>query len=80
MKNNKYIKTDKNGKRTFTGLFEIVVDNSIARSFNVNIDSPSYCVSAFSQEDAIEKMKLSDFAYRNREISRVNVISEPITF
>ena len=74
----KFVKKNKEGQQVFMGLFEIFVDNSIARSFNINIDSPSYCVSAISEEDAIEKMKLSDFAYKNREISKVYVISEPL--
>ncbi len=61
------------------GYYEIVLDNSMAKSFNVNIDSPSYHVFASSKKDAIEKLRTSDFAYKNKDISKINILINPLT-
>lgn len=51
--------------------YNIFVDNSAARSFNVNIDSPMFFCFALTQKEAIEKMMQSDFYYKNYKITRI---------
>lgn len=62
-----------NGKIKFKNGYDIVMDNSIARSFNVNIDSPSFFCFAYTKREAISKMKESDFSYKGKTISRVYI-------
>jgi hypothetical protein len=52
--------------------FNIYVDNSIARSFNVNIDSPSFFCFAQNEDEAIQKMKESDFKHKDKEITSIH--------
>ena len=51
--------------------YTIIVDNRIARSFNVNIDTPEYFTFAYSKAEAIGKMMLSDFSYKHRDIINI---------
>ena len=67
-----------NGKIKFKNGYDIVINNSIARSFNVNIDSPSFFCFAFNKKEAVNKMKESDFPYKNGNISKVYVTKYPL--
>lgn len=51
--------------------YNIEVDNSIARSFNTNIDYPTFFCFALSEAEAIGKMMLSDFPYKKSNITRI---------
>jgi len=52
--------------------FTIFVDNSIARSFNCNIDNPSFFCFAQSEDEAIKKMKESDFKHKDKPITKIH--------
>ena len=52
--------------------FSIYVDNSKAQSFNTNIDSPRFFCFAQSEEEAIQKMKASDFEHKNKPILNIH--------
>lgn len=51
--------------------FEIIVDNSNARTFNINIDNPMFFCFAQNENEAIGKMKQSDFAYKHKPIKQI---------
>jgi len=51
--------------------YNIFVDNSAARSFNVNIDSPMFFCFALTQKEAIEKMMQSNFSYKHLPIKSI---------
>lgn len=51
----------------------IFVYNSIARSFNTNIDSPTLFCFALSQAEAVGIMMLSDFEFKHKPITKINV-------
>lgn len=48
--------------------YTITVDNSSARSHNINIDYPTYFKFAYSEEEAIGYMILSDFEFKDKKI------------
>jgi hypothetical protein len=48
--------------------FVVTVDNSSAKSHNINIDFPQFTVKASNEAEAIGKMLLSDFEYKNKPI------------
>ncbi len=58
----------------FENGYTITVDNSIARSFNVNIDSPSFFCFALSEPEAIGLMMQSNFEYKHRAITNINTL------
>jgi len=53
-------------------MFTISVDNSDARSFNINIDRPTYFCFAISEEEAIGKMIKSDFEHKYKPIMGIS--------
>lgn len=63
---------DKTFRAIYSKGFTIYVDNSIARSFNVHIDSPSFFCFALTEKEAIEKMMQSDFSYKHRKIDSIH--------
>lgn len=62
---------DKTFRNIYNKGYDIYVDNSAARSFNTNIDSPSFFCFALTEMEAIEKMMQSDFAYKHNKITRI---------
>lgn len=52
--------------------YTIYVDNSNARAFNINIDRPFFFCFAQSEDEAILKMKASDFEHKNKEIINIS--------
>lgn len=65
------IPVDKTFRLIYNIGFMIFVDNSIARSFNSNIDSPYFFCWALTEKEAIEKMMQSDFAHKHRKITQI---------
>lgn len=53
--------------------YTITVDNSSARSHNVNIDYPTYFKFAYSEEEAVGYMILSDFEFKDKKIFSITV-------
>lgn len=54
--------------------FVLTFDNSIANSHNINIDYPTYTCFALNKEEAIGKMMLSDFTYKNKAITNITYL------
>lgn len=52
--------------------YTIYVDNSNARSFNINIDRPFFFCFAQSEDEAIIKMKASGFEHKDKEIIKIS--------
>lgn len=52
--------------------YTIYVDNSNARAFNINIDRPFFLCFAQSEDEAILKMKASDFEHKDKEIINIS--------
>lgn len=52
--------------------YTITVDNSKALTHNVNIDWPTFFCFALSEAEAIGKMMLSDFVYKNLKVINIS--------
>lgn len=51
--------------------FDIIMDNSLALSHNINIDYPSFFCFALTEKEAIQKMMESNFEYKKLKIHRI---------
>jgi hypothetical protein len=51
--------------------YHLYFDNSVARSFNTNIDYPVFFCFAITKEEAIGKMFLSDFSHKSKPIYKI---------
>jgi hypothetical protein len=69
-----WIKMGKDYRACYSKGYTITVDNSKTRSFNVNIDSPSFFCFAISKAEAIGLMMLSDFEHKNKAITRIETM------
>ena len=51
--------------------YNIIVDNSQAKSFNTNIDSPVFFCFAINEAEAVGQMMLSDWQHKYLKISKI---------
>ena len=69
------LKSDYQTMRLLTSsFFTITVDNSRSNSHNINIDFPSFIVTAVNEAEAIGLMMLSDFPHKHLKIDRITAI------
>jgi hypothetical protein len=54
--------------------YTVFVDNSKSRSFNINIDRPSFFCFAISEAEAIGKMIQSNFNYKYLPIVKIDTL------
>lgn len=59
-------------KTIFRTGYTIIVDNSMAQAFNINIDYPTFFCWAYSEAEAIGLMSLSNFAHKSRKIVSID--------
>lgn len=67
----------KDDYRTMRNLVEsgynIMVDNSKSKSFNINIDYPSFFCFAINEAEAVGQMMLSDWQYKHLKITKIYI-------
>lgn len=67
------IPVDKTFRAIYHKGYTISMDNSEAKSHNVNIDYPTFFCWALTEKEAIEKMMQSDFDYKHKKVNRISI-------